>query len=45
VTLPLGVLSVKGAPRQRDAHAGIVTTPSAAERVADAFADGSGGGE
>jgi hypothetical protein len=42
-TLPLGVLSVKGSPRNRDAHAGIVTTPSDAERVAEAFADGSGG--
>lgn len=37
VELPLGTLSIKGSPRQRDAPSGVVTTPSDARGVAEAF--------
>jgi hypothetical protein len=35
--VPLGVLSVKGSPRRRDAPSGIVNTPDEARDVAAAF--------
>lgn len=37
VELPLGTLSIKGSPRQRDAPSGVVSTPSDARGVAAAF--------
>ena len=37
VSLPLGVLSVKGSPRRRDAHSDIITTPDGAREAAAAF--------
>lgn len=35
--LPLGTLSIKGSPRQRDTPSGVVSTPSDARGVAAAF--------
>jgi len=38
--VPLGALSIKGSPRNRDAPSGIVTTPDDARGVAEAFGGG-----
>lgn len=41
-SLPIGSLSIKGSPRNKDAQSGIVSTPADARAVADAFAGGEG---
>ncbi|WP_136689981.1 hypothetical protein [Halorhabdus amylolytica] len=38
-TLPLGTLTVKGKPRTKDQHSGIITTPEEIEGLSEAFAD------
>lgn len=40
VSLPLGTLTVKGSPRQRDAPSGVVSTPTDARSVAAEFGRG-----
>lgn len=40
VELPLGTLSIKGSPRQRNTPSGVVSTPSDARGVAAAFDGG-----
>lgn len=38
-TLPLGALTIKGKPRTKDQHSGIITTPEELEGLSEAFAD------
>lgn len=38
-TMPLGTLTVKGSPRQRDILSGIVTTPEEVEDLDEVFAE------